>query len=107
MVLSSSFLLLGSLWYAELAVPNNWGLQLKTGLTFGLPTVIILLIMIWRFQIGGFLAIAFSATFLFVWSLHLLGGDSDPRFIWSLFIITAIYFTGAMLIVGDITKLKI
>ena len=107
MALSSSLFILGSFWYAGFATSNNWGLQLEIGMTFGIPAAIILFITIWHLKIGGFLAIAFSITFMYVWLLHLIGGDSDPRFIWSLFIITAIYLTGSILVVGNITKLNI
>ena len=98
MALSSSFFILGSFWYAELAAPDNWLLQVKTGLTWGVPAFIFLLIAIWRIKIGIFFAAAYSIVFLFVWALHLIGGDSEPRLIWSLFINTAIYFTGVILV---------
>ena len=105
MVLSSSFLILGSFWYADLAIiPNDWGLRLNTGLSFGIPPAIILLITIWRFKIGGLFAIAISIPAFFMLLLHLLVGDSDPRLIWSLFIITVIYLTGAILVTGNIAK---
>ena len=98
MALSSSFFILGSFWYAELAAPDNWILQLQTGLIYGIPAAIFLLIAIWRIKIGSSLAAAYSIIFLFVWALHLIGGDSELRFIWSLFINTAIYLTGVILV---------
>ena len=103
MVSSTSFLIFGSLWYAGFAItPNDLGLRLQTGLLLAILPAIFLLVALWRPKIGGFIAVVISIPALFGWLMHLFGGDSDPRFIWSLFIITAIYLTGAILATGNI-----
>ncbi len=93
----------GAYWYAEFAInPEDLGSRLLTGLIFGLPLLIIALITIWRPKTGSIIAIVISAFALYIEVICLIGGDSDPRLIWSFFILTIFYLIGAILIKREI-----
>lgn len=99
MIASSLISIFGAYWYAELAInPENLWSRLLAGLIFGLPLVIIALITIWRPKMGNIIAIVISAFALYIELICLIGGDSEPRLIWSLFVLTAVYLLGAILV---------
>jgi hypothetical protein len=99
MIASSLISIFGAYWYTELAISSeDSGMRLLYGLIFGLPLLIITLITIWRPKTGSLIAIAISAFAMYIEVICLIGGDSEPRLIWSLFILTVVYLIGAILI---------
>jgi hypothetical protein len=99
MIASSLISIFGAYWYAELAISTeDSGSRLLFGLIFGLPLVIITLLTIWRTKTGSLIAIVISAFAIYIEVICLIGGDSEPRLIWSLFILTIVYLIGAILV---------
>jgi hypothetical protein len=98
----------GAYWYTEFAIsPEDSGLRLLSGLIFGLPLVIITLITIWRPKTGSLIAIAISIFAIYIEVVCLIGGDSEPRLIWSLLVLTAVYLIGIILVKREADKKQI
>jgi len=98
MFLPGAVFILGSSWYLEQALIWNGWKSLQIGLTAGVPAIILAAIA-WRWPLlGGAIAFGSALPVLLFWFLHVLGGDSDPTFVYTELVGTIIFLIGSILV---------
>lgn len=99
MLSCSIFFIFGSFWYTRLAyVGKDLWPQLSIGLTVGIPAIIIVIIAWLYSKVGSIITICLASLASLFWLIQILGGDNEPRLIWSLFISITIYLAGAIIV---------